>query len=66
MMPTLALPGEVAPGQLGPISRAPAAVDLGDHLEHVEDGDVLGDAEDGADAGIDRLQDGVGAPGAGT
>ena len=67
MMPTLALPGEVAPGQLGPISRAPARVDLGHDLEHVERGDVLRDAEDGADArrrAASRMASG--APAAGT
>ena len=59
MMPTLAWPGVVAPGQLGPTRRAPRAVDLGHDLEHVEGRDVLGDAEDRADAGVERLEDGV-------
>ena len=59
MIPTLARPGDVAPGQLGPISRAPARLDDLDRRDHVEGRDALGDAEDRRDAGGRRLHDGV-------
>src|SRR5688500_1250875 len=38
-------------------------LNLGDDLEHVKGRDVLGNAEDGADAGVERFQDGVGGTG---
>ena len=59
MIPTLARPGDVAPGQFGPMSRAPAWRTASDRREHVERGNALGDAEDRADAGPDRLEDRV-------
>ena len=61
MIPTLALPGERTPGQLGPISRVP-----GCDRKWVEDpqlvvgGDALGDRDDRLDAGVGGLEDRVG------
>ena len=60
MIPTFALPGESTPGQFGPIIVTPRAPDVGAEPEHVVHRDVLGDADDGRDPGVDRLVDGVG------
>ena len=47
MMPTFASrPGVMMPGQLGPISRAPARADFALHAHLVERRDALGDAHD--------------------
>ena len=60
MIPTLALPGESAPGQFGPSSVTPRGADVRVDAQHLVRGDALGDADHGADAGVDRLVDGVG------
>src|SRR6266550_106243 len=40
MMPTLLLPGEMSPGQFGPISRAARSCTYGDGCRNVDDGGV--------------------------
>ena len=60
MIPTFALPGESTPGQFGPISVTPRARRYAREAEHVVRRDVLGDADDGRDARVGRLVDGVG------
>ena len=48
------------PGQLGPISLAPLALQRGFHLQHVQHRNAFGDADDDLDAGVRRFQDRVG------
>ena len=58
-MPTLAEPGDVAPGQFGPIRRAPARRTASTDRDHVEGRDALGDAEDRRDPRVGGFQDRV-------
>jgi hypothetical protein len=60
MMPTLASPGVIRPGQLGPMSRVCVRVEKGAHLHHVHHGDAFGDADHQIDASVGGLDDGVG------
>ena len=60
MIPTLASPGESAPGQFGPEQRHPARPQVAVDAQHVVGRDALGDADDGLDAGVGGLVDGVG------
>ena len=55
----LALPGVMTPGQFGPMrtDREPDQCRL--DSQHVQHRNALGDADDDADAGIRRLQDGI-------
>ena len=45
MIPILALPGEITPGQLGPMSLDFDCAQYAPHLDHVVGGDALGDAD---------------------
>ncbi len=62
MMPTLALPGERIPGQLGPTRRVPGWSRLRSVVgaQLVVRGDALGDRDDQLDAAGGRLEDRVG------
>ena len=61
MMPTLALPGERMPGQLGPTRRVPGwAAQVVVDAQLVVGGDALGDRDDRLDAGVLGLEDRVG------
>ena len=53
----LGLAGRGGAGAVGPDEPRALRVHLGHDLEHVQHRDVLGDAEDGADARVERLQD---------
>ena len=59
-MPILALPGEMTPGQLGPMSARSSSLQLLPDLHHVECRDAFGDADDERDAGVRGFEDGVG------
>ena len=59
-MPAFAWPAVMMPGQLGPMSRVGFSVHEGHHLQHVDGGNALGDADDERDTGVGRLHDGVG------
>jgi len=54
MMPILALPGEMTPGQFGPISR---------DLDHVQRGNAFGDGDDQRNPRVLGLQNRVGCKG---
>ena len=60
MIPTFASPTVVAPGAVR--ADQPHALRAQDvvHAQHVEGGDALGDADDQRDAGVGRLEHGVG------
>ena len=60
MIPILHLPGEMIPGQFGPIRRVLASLQKRRGADHVECGNAFGDADDQFDAGIGRFHDGVG------
>ena len=61
MMPALALPGEMRPGQFGPISRVAGRVLQERHrAHHVERRDAFGDADDEREAGVGGFHDRVG------
>ena len=60
MIPTFALPGERTPGQFGPDQRDALRTDVRVDAQHLVRGDVLGDADDRLDAGVDGLVDRVG------
>ncbi len=64
-MPTLAWPGEMMPGQLGPMRRQPESFSAGHHPHHVQGGDALGDAHRHLDPAGGGLQNGVGGKGRG-
>ena len=59
-MPILALPGEMTPGQLGPISRDFEVLELGPDLDHVERGNALGDGDDQRNARVLGFENRVG------
>ncbi len=61
MMPILHLPGEMMPGQLGPIRRVLACLaGTAQALHHVDGRNAFGDADDQRDAGVGGFHDGVG------
>ena len=66
MMPILHAPAVMTPGQLGPISREFEPLQRALHLDHVENRNALGDADNQRDAGVDRFADRVGGTGGGT
>ena len=59
-MPILHLPGEMMPGQLGPISRVFLPLQEFPRLHHVERRNAFGDADHQRDARIGGFHDGVG------
>ena len=67
-MPILHAPGVMIPGQFGPMSRAlgPCAsrgcFEHAPHLDHVHDGDALGDAHDEREPAVERLENGIRGP----
>ena len=63
MMPTLHSPGVMTPGQLGPTRRILLLGRIALDRHHVADRDPLGDADRQFDAGVGRLEDGVGGVG---
>ena len=61
MMPALPLPGEMMPGQFGPISRVRGTLlEKRHHAQHVHDRNAFGDADDERDAGVGGFHDRVG------
>ena len=58
-MPILHLPGEMIPGQFGPISRELPVLQKFPRLHHVERRDALGDADDQVDFRIGRFHNRV-------
>ena len=59
-MPILHLPGEMIPGQFGPIRRESPVLQKFPGLHHVERRNALGDADDQIDFRVGRFHDGVG------
>ena len=59
-MPILHLPGEMMPGQFGPISRVGLSRKIFFRLDHVERRNAFGDADDDRDARVGGFHDGVG------
>ena len=59
-MPILHLPGEMMPGQLGPIRRVLRALQELPGLHHVERRNAFGDADHQRQAGVGGFHDGVG------
>ena len=63
MMPILALPGEMTPGQLGPIRRDFEFLSLAQTLHHVQRRNAFGDADDQRNARVLGFENGVGGKG---
>ena len=59
-MPILHLPGEITPGQFGPISREFLPLQELPGLHHVDHRNAFGDADDQRDARIGGFHDGIG------
>ena len=60
MMPILHLPGEMMPGQFGPISRDFFGLQIFPRLHHVERRNAFGDADDQRNPRVGGFHDGVG------
>ena len=59
MMPTLALPGEMTPGQLGPMRRVSKFLTTSQTLTMSRRGDTLGDADNQREPRSGGLKDAV-------
>ena len=59
-MPILQRPGEIIPGQFGPISRECLRLQKIPGVDHVPGGNAFGDADDQRQAGVGSFHDGVG------
>ena len=58
-MPILQCPGEIMPGQLGPINRDSPVLQKLPGAHHVERRNALGDADDQFQFGVGRFHDGI-------
>ncbi len=59
-MPILHLPGEIIPGQLGPIRRVSLSDEEACHAHHVQGGNSFGNRDHERKPGVRRFHDGVG------